>query len=271
MTFVGSDERPVLLPGALVGDAADGTVKSVAKVLDLLEHLGAAGQPVGISDLARAAGLHVSTAHRLLRTLVRRGYVEQRSDTRRYALGPRVHALGGAYLGGSDLVGAAYPVIEELRDRLGETIHVAVWDDGQVLEVCHAETTQPVGVSLRLGRRDPAHATAIGKVLMAARGRAEVDRLLAGPLVAVTGHTVTATAKLRCEIERVRAQDYAVDDEELADGLCCVGVPVRDRHGRVVAGLSVAMPKARFDAARIPEWVAMLRAAADGLAGRLAG
>jgi|JI10StandDraft_1071094.scaffolds.fasta_scaffold207327_2 DNA-binding IclR family transcriptional regulator len=253
-----------------VGEAADGTVKSVAKVLDLLEHLGAARQPVGISDLARATGLHVSTAHRLLRTLVCRGFVEQRRDNRRYALGPRVHALGGAYLGGSDIVGAAYPVIDELRDRLGETIHVAVWDDGSVLEVCHAETTQPVGVSLRLGRRDPAHATAIGKVLLAWREPADIDDVLGRvPLAAVTEHTITKPAALRAELVRVRAQDYALDEEELAEGLCCLGVPVRDRRGLVVAGLSVAMPKARFRPDRIPEWAAALHGAAERLSDRL--
>lgn len=253
-----------------VGEAADGTVKSVAKVLDLLEHLGAARQPVGISDLARATGLHVSTAHRLLRTLVCRGFVEQRRDNRRYALGPRVHALGGAYLGGSDIVGAAYPVIDELRDRLGETIHVAVWDDGSVLEVCHAETTQPVGVSLRLGRRDPAHATAIGKVLLAAREAGDLDAFLArGPLAAVTPRTIIGAAALCRELEQVRRQDYALDEEELADGLCCVGVPVRDRRGFVVAGLSVAMPLARFDRTRVPEWVAALNRAAERLSDRL--
>lgn len=254
-----------------VGETADGTVKSVAKVLDLLEHLGAARQPVGISDLARATGLHVSTAHRLLRTLVCRGFVEQRRDSRRYALGPRVHALGGAYLGGSDIVGAAYPVIDELRDRLGETIHVAVWDDGSVLEVCHAETTQPVGVSLRLGRRDPAHATAIGKVLLAWREPFELEAFLArAPLTAVTPRTITAEGPLRTELERVRAQDFAIDEGELAEGLCCVGVPIRNRRGFVVAGLSVAMPAGRFDPARIPEWAAALHRAAQRLSDRLA-
>ena len=254
-----------------VAETADGTVKSVAKVLDLLEHLGAARQPVGISDLARATGLHVSTAHRLLRTLVCRGFVEQRRDNRRYALGPRVHALGGAYLGGSDIVGAAYPVIDELRDRLGETIHVAVWDDGSVLEVCHAETTQPVGVSLRLGRRDPAHATAIGKVLLAWREPLDLEAFLArAPLAAVTPRTITEEGPLRAELERVRARDFAIDEGELAEGLCCVGVPIRNRRGFVVAGLSVAMPAGRFDPARIPDWAAALHRAAQRLSDRLA-
>ena len=249
---------------------AEGTVKSVAKVLDILEHLGAAREPVGISGLARATGVHVSTAHRLLRTLVARGYVEQRSDSRRYALGPRVHALGGAYLGGSDLVSIAFPMIESLRDSLGETIHVAVWDDGYVLEVCNAKTTQPVGVSLRPGRRDPAHSTAIGKILLAHRPAADLDRLIAAaPLPASTGRTITRPDTLRAELARIRAQDFALDEEELAVGLCCVGVPIRDRRGRVVAGLSVAMPKARFAAAGVPGWVDVLRQAAGRLSDRL--
>lgn len=105
---------------------------------------------------------------------------------------------------------------------------------------------------------------------MAARGGTEVDRLLAGgPLLAVTRRTITQPAALRAELDRIRIQGFAVDNEELADGLCCVGVPVRDRRGRLVAGLSVAMPKARFAEARVPGWVEMLRLASGRLADRL--
>jgi len=247
-----------------------GTVKSVAKVLDILEHLGAAGRPVSVSDLARATSLHVSTAHRLLQTLTRRGFVEQRADNRQYALGPRVYALGSAYLGGNDLVTVARPVVERLRDELGETIHLAVYDDGYVLDVCNAGSPQPVGVSLKPGRRDPAHCTAIGKVLLSALPDAEVDRVLErGPLERCTRHTVTAVNRIRAELARVRDQDYAIDDEELAEGLCCLGVPVRDRGGHVIAALSVAMPKGRFQSERVPGWTRALRRAADGLAARL--
>ncbi|MGE0716656.1 MAG: IclR family transcriptional regulator [Alphaproteobacteria bacterium] len=249
---------------------AEGTVKSVAKVLDILEHLGAAGGPVSLSDLARATSLHVSTAHRLLQTLAQRGYVEQRRASRRYALGPGIVALGGAFLAGHDLVSAAQPIVAALRDALCETIHLGVYSDGAVLDVCNAGSPQPVGASLRTGRRDPAHCTAIGKLLLAQLPTADLDRFLAArPLERMTRRSIVDPEGLRAAIDRARADDHALDEGELADGLSCVGVPVRDRAGRVVAGLSVAMPSDRFRTDRLPDWLTALRAAAADIGRRL--
>ncbi|MCW5750587.1 MAG: IclR family transcriptional regulator [Alphaproteobacteria bacterium] len=244
-----------------------GTVKSVAKVLDILEHLGHAGRPVGISDLARATSLHVSTAHRLLRTLSSRGYVEQRAESRRYALGPRVFELGNAYVSGRDFVTLARPRIEALRDRIGETVHLGVLSDGDVVEVCSALSQKPVGVSVRTGWRDPAHCSAVGKVILAHLPDEERKALLARrSLERRTARTITTHRELETELSRVRTQGYAVDDEELSDDLCCVAVPLLDGAGRAIAGMSAAMPKARFHSERIPELVRLLGEAARGLA-----
>ena len=153
-----------------------GTVKSVAKVLDILECLGAGRRPMSVSEVARATSINVSTAHRLLQTLARRGYIEQRAETRNYALGPRLLELGSAYAGNQDLLRGGPPHLEALRDQVQETIHLGILSDGDVVEICNAGGGQPVSVSMKTGRRDPAHCTAIGKVLLAALPEAEVDR-----------------------------------------------------------------------------------------------
>ena len=140
-----------------------------------------------------------------------------------------------------------------------ETIHLGILNEGDVVEICNASGGQAVSVSLKAGRRDPAHCTAIGKVLLAALPEADLDRFFErGPLVRATPKSITSRARLMKEIERARVNGYALDDGELADELCCVGVPIIGPSGRPVAGLSIAMPRMRFKPQRVADWVKQL-------------
>lgn len=250
--------------------AGEGGIKSVAKVLDILEYLANAGRPVGASEVARAVGFHVSTTHRLLRTLAARSYVDQHVALRSFVLGPRLLALGSAYAGRAGLVQIARPEIEALRDALGETIHLAIYRDGEVIEVAAASGLQPVSVFLGAGRRDPAHCTALGKALLASLDPEALAAFFArGRLKRHTPRSITRKADLLKAIEAARRQGYGTDEEELAPDLCCIGVPVRDQGGRVVAALSIAMPKSRYRSGRVAEWVKALADAAARIGGRL--
>ncbi|HWA39659.1 MAG TPA: IclR family transcriptional regulator [Burkholderiales bacterium] len=249
--------------------AGAGGIKSVAKVLDILEYLADAGRPVGASEVARAVGFHVSTTHRLLRTLAARGYVDQHAARRSFVLGPQLHALGNAYAAGGGLVQVARPELEALRDALGETIHLGVFRNGEVLEVASASGLQPVSVSLGAGRRDPAHCTALGKVLLAGLDPERLAAFLRRPLERRTRRSLTRKPELLKAIEATRSRGYGTDEEELAPDMCCVAVPVRDPAQRVVAALSIAMPKSRYRSDRVGTWVKALAAAADRIGGRL--
>ena len=246
-------------------------VKTVAKVLDLLEHVAAAGRPVSVSELAAMTGFNVSTAHRLMQTLARRNYVEQDPATRAYALGPRLLELGSAYTRSLDLIGAARPRIEELRDLAGETVHLAILSERDVIEICTAAGRQAVTVAMGTGRRDPAHCTATGKVLLAALPESELERFFAaGPLNAATANSITDRGAFVAELKRVREAGFAIDDEELCADVCCVGVPVLNRSGRAAAALSLAMPKARFRARNVAAFVKMLRDSSARISSALA-
>jgi IclR family KDG regulon transcriptional repressor len=252
---------------ALDRAAESGTVKSVTKVLDILECLGAERRPMSVSEVARATSINVSTAHRLLQTLARRGYIEQRAETRSYALGPRLLELGTAYAGNQDLLRAALPHLEALRDQVHETIHLGILSEGDVVEICNASGSQPVSVSMKTGRRDPAHCTAIGKVLLAALPEPELDRFFArGPLLRATSRSITGRARLLKELESARRNGYALDDGELAEELCCVSVPIVTASGRAIAGISIAMPKMRFKPQRVTSWVKLLNETARRIA-----
>lgn len=234
-------------------------VKTVAKVLDLLDHVAAAGRPVTVSELAAATGFNVSTAHRLMQTLTQRNFVEQDPSTRAYSLGWRLLELGIAYAGNLDLIGAARPHIEALRDKAGETVHLAILAERDVVEICVARGRQAVAVSRGAGRRDPAHCAATGKVLLASLPEPDVERFLAaGPLQPATPRSICNAGAFRAELARIRECGFALDDEELCEDVCCIGVAIRNRSDRAIAAVSLAMPKARFHAGDIERWVAML-------------
>jgi len=243
-------------------------VKSVTKVLDILETLAAARGPVSASDIARATGFNVSTAFRQLQTLVQRGYVEQDPGHRGYVMGPRFYQLASAYLKGSDLATIARPHLEALRDAVGETAYLVMFSQGEIVQLCKADGPHVVSASIRSSEREPAYCTATGKVLLSGLSDEAFRSYLAGvKLTPYTAQTITSRAKLEREIESVRAEGFALDLEEYAENLCCLSVPVRHPHGgEIAAAISVAMPKLRFKRSGVPRWRKLLEERAAAIA-----
>jgi IclR family KDG regulon transcriptional repressor len=243
-------------------------VKTVAKVLDILEHLGEVGRPVTVSEVALMTGINVSTAHRLLQTLSRRNYIEQNQKTRAYSLGPRLFELGSAYARNMDLVGVSQPFVEKLRDTIGETAHLAVLSDWEVVEVFTATGYRPLTVSGGIGRREQASCTATGKAMLAFLNKRELGEFLArGIFPAATKRSITDPKQLLAELAKIRRNGFAVDAQEWSDDVCCIGAPIRNGSGRVVASVSVAMPEVRFRKETVPEWTRLLVETADRISG----
>ncbi len=237
------------------------SVKSVVKVLDILEHLGSVRGAVSVSDLARATGVNVSTAFRLLQTLMSRGYAEQDRNNRSYMLGPKVFQMGTAYLQGSDLADVARPHLESLRDAVGETAYLVTFSQGEIVQLCKADGKQAVSAAIRSMVREPAYCTATGKVLLSGLTEPEFNKYVESvAFEAFTPQTVTAKAQFRREIAQVQEKGFAVDIEEFVPNLCCVSVPVHGGSGaKPVAAISIAMPKMRFKKALVPQWCAQLQ------------
>jgi len=236
------------------------SVKSVVKVLDILEHLGASQRAVSVSDLARSTGLNVSTAFRLLQTLMGRGYVEQERSNRGYQLGPRVFQMGSTYLQGNDLASIARPHLEALRDELGETAYLVIFSQGEIVQLCKADGKQLVSAMVRPMVREPAYCTATGKVLLSGLSGEEFGKYVEGiTLQSFTPQTVSSKAALRKDIVKVRASGFALDIEEFVPNLCCVAIPVTGPGGAPMAAMSIAMPQMRFRRALVPRWCELMR------------
>ncbi len=234
------------------------SVQSVDRALDVLEALVDQGGEAGLSEIATRTGLPYGTIHRLLQTLLARGYVRQESD-RRYALGGALVRVGGA---AERMVGAwAEPYLAKMVELSGETANMAVLEGDYVVYVAQVPSPRRLRMFAEVGRRVLPHSTAVGKVLLADRPDAAAVLERTG-LPRRTEHTITTAHDLLDEIERVRARGYALDLGEEENGVHCLAVPVRD-GGRVFAAMSVSGPAERIDAHDRDELATSLRKVAD--------
>ena len=234
-------------------------VQSIVRALSLLEALGDSRGEVGIAELSKRVDLHVSTVHRILATLVARGYARQSLETGRYALGAHALHLAESYLGQLDLRRLARPVLERLSHETGETASLVILDRQEALYLDKAESPQSLRIFSRIGRRAPLHCTAVGKVLLAYRSEPQVNGLLGkGPLERLTRHTLTSVKRLRPELEKVRDQGFALDREECEEGACCIAVPIVNARGEVEAALGISAPATRLTPRRMEELVPIM-------------
>jgi DNA-binding IclR family transcriptional regulator len=219
----------------------------VDRVVDILEAFLWLGPQLGVSELSRALGLKKATTHRLLGSLRRRDFVAQDPVTRRYRLGIKLWELGSQATSSVAWVDRAKPFLQELTDQTGETSHLAVLDDGEVLYVDKVESTRSLRMPSQVGRRLPAHCTGVGKALIAHLPQVDVASIMARRgMEAFTPRTITDLDALQADLTEVRRRGYSLDDEEIEEGLRCVGAPVRDHSGRVVAAVSIAGPASRL-------------------------
>jgi IclR family acetate operon transcriptional repressor len=204
----------------------------------------------------------VSTVHRLLATLVDRGYVRQDPETSRYHLGSRVFALASAADVHLDVRLVARPYLERLMRAAAETANLVIATQDEVVYIDQVESAQLVKMFTQPGMRAPLYCTGCGKVILAYRSTEAIEPVLGGPLPRHTGHTISARPALEAELERIRKEGFAVDNEEMEDGVRCIAVPVFDRRGDIAAALSVSGPTTRMTVQR----VASLAPVAKGIA-----
>ncbi|WP_148212020.1 IclR family transcriptional regulator [Thermobaculum terrenum] len=253
------------------GDASTGQVKSAARVLDLLELLAEHEEGLTLTQICRALRIPKSSAHALIRTLLGRGYLAQGFQAGTYRLGPRTFEVGSAYMRSVDLIREGQEIIRQISRRCGETTHLATLDGQDVIYVAKEEGNNLIRMVSAVGKRFPAHGTAVGKMLLSGLSRDELLRRYprSRPLPKLTENTITDPEAFYRELEETRARGYALDHEESTAGLCCVAAPVYDAGGRMVAAMSISVPRVNFTEARLPELLRLVREGAAELSTRL--
>ncbi|WP_392411267.1 DNA-binding transcriptional regulator KdgR [Edwardsiella piscicida] len=243
-------------------DKQPDAVSSVLKVFGILQAL-SEEREIGITELSQRVLMSKSTVYRFLQTMKSLGYVAQDSGTEKYTLTLKLFELGAHALQNVDLIRLADIEMRELSRLTKETIHLGALDEDGIVYIHKIDSMYNLRMYSRIGRRNPLHSTAIGKVLLAWRDRAEVEALVSQiEFTRSTPRTIADAAQLMQALEQVRAQGYGEDNEEEEEGLRCIAVPVFDRFGVVVAGLSISFPTLRFSEAAKQEYVAMLHSAA---------
>ena len=256
-------------PPASAGGAY--TVKSLVKALNILEAL-AEGEESAytLTQLSRHLHLHISTVHRLLVNLVRHGFVEEASGSGGYQLSFKVLRMGLQVLDRLDFRLVAQPLLRELNQQTKETVQLAILQETRAISIDKFGSPQPVGLDARLGGVMPLHCTGVGKILLAYQSENLLIQIAhTRGFARFTPHTITSLANLRKELEQIREQGYALDQEEAVEGLRCVAGPVFDHTGRVIAAFSVAGPATRLTPPRLPGIARLVRATSQQISLRL--
>lgn len=218
------------------------SVKSSARTLDILEAL--AERRLSLTELAQRLAIPKSSLHAVLKTMLTRGWVRADATGTRFALGLRALAVGAAYVDSDDVVAMLAPALDDLAQRFGETVHLGRLDGSDVVYLAKRESAHPLRLFSAIGRRLPAHSTALGKALLAARDDTAIPRSLAK----LTPRTIASPAALRAELAEVRGRGYAVDREENATGIMCFAIALPTASPPVDA-ISVSVPASRLSPA----------------------
>lgn len=240
-------------------------VQTVDRALQILESFEGEAEARGVSELAGRLGVHRSTASRLVATLAARGFLERVPGSELFRLGPRLGNLGLLASRHRDLTELARRPMEELADRTGETVTLAVRDDDETITIAQVDARYVVSVKNWIGRRTPLHCTSDGKVLLAFGNGTRP----AGTLKGLTGSTITTKAELTRQLDVVRRRGWATALGEFEDGLHGVAAPVLDRSGSCRAALSVSGPSYRVPVDALPALAEACALAAEEIGSRL--
>ncbi|WP_370944444.1 IclR family transcriptional regulator [Amycolatopsis sp. cg5] len=243
-------------------------VQSVDRAISVLEILAREGE-AGITEISVELGVHKSTVSRLVSVLEARGLVEQLGERGKYAIGFGMVRLAGAATGRMDLAKLGRHSCQALAETLGETVNIAVADDGVAINISQARGAAAISTQNWTGQRTPLHATSSGKVLLANMAEAERRKLLRRKLEQYTPRTTVEPTELTLELDRVLEEGYAACFEELELGLHAVAVPILGPGGEVIAAMSASGPSYRLSKQRVRQIVRPMTQAAEELSSQL--
>jgi len=220
-------------------------VQTLEKALEIIELLSKenSADGLGITELSRRLGIGKSNIHRILDTLMAFGYVEKTISLNKYRLTWKMFQLGNAIPRQRKLSQLNIKMLRSLCEKYQETINLGVREGSDVIIVSKVDPETALKVNFNVGEREPFYATALGKVLCSELDREQIENLYKNAEIKTyTAKTITDLTQLIYELDRTRKQGFAIDDEELSIGLCCIAMPVRNYNGDIVAAVSVSGP-----------------------------
>ncbi len=250
-----------------VEDDAVPSGSAVLRAFKIIEAIASSATPPQLAELCKQVDLPKPTVFRILSTLEFAGLVGREPGSKRYQGGERLNRLAGQVLLSSPARAARHAILEELVETVGETCNLTIPNGNAVMYLDRIETAWPLRLALGPGSIEPLHASASGKLFLGYMNRRARDRFIRqSPLVRHTQRTLIDPARLSEELDRVRQQGFATDNEEYLAGVTCVAVPVLDVDGRVVAALALHTPSSRMSLSDALEFLPAMKASAEEMA-----
>ena len=252
--------------------SADGnrqSVKSLFKMLEVLEAFSSTDPELSVAEIARRTGLPRTTVHRIVDSLRSVGLLEQDASRDRYRLGLKLFELGGNALTNLPLYREAPPFVDTLAKLTGEDVHLCIFDGAQMVFVNRFnQVARPHNTVITM-EASPCHSTGVGKAALAFQSEAVIDRVIRAGLSRFTPNTIVEPKRLKADVAAIRERGYSVDDCEHEPELRCVGAPIRNSTGRVFAAISASGPARRVPPERVPELARAVMTHAELLSIRL--
>jgi IclR family acetate operon transcriptional repressor len=252
--------------------AATGQVQSLTRGLSLLEALARAEGGLTLTDVAQRVQLAPSTAHRLLSTLEKMGYVYQSGDLGRWYVGLQAFTVGTSFLANRDFVAQSHPYMRRLMEQSGETANLGILDGTDAVFIDQVQCREMMRTIVKLGSRVPLHASGVGKAIFAAMPDDEIEAILkVKGLPRITANTITSPETMWAAIRVIRQRGWSFDDEEHALSTRCVAAPIYNEHAEVLGAISLAGPSSRLPDERIRHLGQLVAHIAEDLTHRLGG
>src|SRR3954447_18721175 len=230
----------------------DSYLSSVKNALRILKSFTMDEPEKKISDLSTSLGLNKSTVSRTMTTLGSEGFVFKDPETKKYRLGLSILSLSGIVNNNMDIYRESQPVLNKLVENIGETAHISVLDNLDVIYLQKVDCNHPVRFLTHIGKRNPPYCTSSGKVLLAFSHDKVLSQVINKGLTKFTKHTITNPQKLRDHLKQVKENGYASSTEEILEGVTSIAAPIYDYRGKVIAALSVVGPMQRIHSQKIP-------------------
>lgn len=234
-------------------------LSSVTNALRILREFTKEDKEFGITELSNRLGLAKSTIFRLVNTLNKDDLLKKNDETNKYYLGIGAFELGFAAYHRNELRLIAYPLLTKLMANVRETVHLAVYNNGEVIYLSKMAPDNEKFTITQIGRRSPSHCTASGKILLAHQMEQEIDRVIESGLKKYADKTIVNAEELRKQLRDVRKNGYAISNSEYKDGVISIGVPVYNFYGTVIAAISLTMAKTFLYPLQIQTYVKELK------------
>lgn len=230
-------------------------VQSVDRSLTILELLSNYNEGLGVTEISGMVNLHKSTVHRLLGTLIYKGFVIQDSSTNKYKLSLKLYELGSKRIENADILKSSRPYTEKLMNTVNEVVHLVIRDENDIVYIDKVEADNTIRMASTIGRRSPLYCTSVGKAMLAYLSDEEIIAVWNNSKIEKkTKYTITDLEVFKRELKEVKEKGYAVDNEENELGVRCIGAPVFNHNGYIEGAISVSGPTIRVTRDRIEEF-----------------